>query len=195
MAVITVTKESFQSVVELPGIVFLDFWAEWCPPCRMFKPTFEKAADKNPDITFASINTEKEVELAGFLGISSIPTIVAFRDSIPVYAQPGALPASEFNRLIDDVRGLDMDVVRAQMAADDPSDDTCCDSEDDTCCDSSDEKSDSACCGGAGDDACCTTSDETADSACCDSSKDTVEVTDEDTTETTKEDAGAMAAA
>ncbi|MCL2471253.1 MAG: thioredoxin family protein [Propionibacteriaceae bacterium] len=116
MSVLTITQDSFQSVTELPGIVFLDCWAAWCAPCRMFKPVFEKASEDNPDITFGSIDTEKENALAGYLGITSIPTIMAFRDGIPVFAQPGALRGPDFTRLIDAVRGLDMDEVRAQMA-------------------------------------------------------------------------------
>jgi len=116
MPVLTVTQESFQSVIDLPGIVFLDCWASWCPPCRAFKPIFEKAAEKNPDITFGSIDTQQEMVLASQLEISAIPTIMAFRDGILVFSQPGALPGPEFARLIDTVRGLDMDEVRAHLA-------------------------------------------------------------------------------
>jgi len=114
MSVISVTRDSFQSVTSLPGIVFLDFWASWCPPCRAFSPVFEKAADKNPDITFGSIDTDKESELAGRLEISSIPTIMAFRDGILVFSRPGGMSAHDFAGLIDAVRGLDMDEVRAK---------------------------------------------------------------------------------
>jgi len=117
MAVLTITDKSFESTTDLPGIVLLDFWATWCPPCRAFRPVFEKASEKNPDITFGSINTEEETTLAAALGITSIPTIMAFRDGILVYAQPGALGAADFDKLIDAVRGLDMDRVRSEVAA------------------------------------------------------------------------------
>ena len=117
MAVLNVTQESFESLTNLPGIVFFDCWAAWCPPCRAFKPVFEAASTEHPDITFGSIDTEKEAVLAAQLGITSIPTIMAFRDGILVFAQPGALGAADFKRLIDAVRGLDMDEVRAQVAA------------------------------------------------------------------------------
>ena len=116
MAIVNVTQQSFESTISLPGIVFLDCWANWCPPCRAFRPVYEKASDANPDILFGSIDTEAEVALAGMLGISSIPTIMAFRDGILVFAQPGALRAPDFDRLINAVRALDMDEVRAKIA-------------------------------------------------------------------------------
>lgn len=118
MSVRTITLDTFEATVNEPGMVFLDCWAEWCPPCRAFKPVFEQAAEENSDIIFGSINTEEERELAGRLGISSIPTIMAFRDGIGVFAQPGAMGASDFGRLIQAVRDLNMDDVRAQIAAD-----------------------------------------------------------------------------
>ena len=114
MSVLTVTQDSYQEVTSLPGIVFLDCWAPWCPPCRAFKPIFEAAAEANPDITFGLVNTEQETELAAQLGITTIPTVMAFRDSLLVFAQPGAFTAQEFAHLIDSVRGLDMDKVRAE---------------------------------------------------------------------------------
>ncbi|MDR0284562.1 MAG: thioredoxin family protein [Propionibacteriaceae bacterium] len=118
MAVLTITQDSFESVTALPGIVFIDCWATWCPPCRGFKPVFEKASNTYPDITFGSVNTEEEQVLAAQLGITSIPTIMAFREGVLVYARPGAMGAQDFDRLIDAVRALDMDQVRAELAKD-----------------------------------------------------------------------------
>ncbi|MCL1907601.1 MAG: thioredoxin family protein [Propionibacteriaceae bacterium] len=115
MAVRTVTLDTFESTVTEPGMVFLDCWADWCPPCRAFKPVFENAAEKHTDAIFASIDTQKEQVLAGQLGISSIPTIMAFRDGIMVFNQPGAMGAPDFERVIQAVRGLNMDEVRAQI--------------------------------------------------------------------------------
>jgi thioredoxin len=117
MATLPLTEESFQQTVTQDGIVLVDFWASWCGPCRMFAPVYEAASEVNPDITFGSINTEEERDLAGALQISSIPTLMAFRDGIMVFRQPGALPAPMLDQLIDAVRGLDMDEVRQKVAA------------------------------------------------------------------------------
>lgn len=116
MSVLTVTADSFTSVIDAPGIVMLDFWAEWCPPCRAFTPVFHKAAEDNTDITFGSVDTDAETSLAAGLEISSIPTIMAFRDGILVFSQPGALRAPDFARVIEAVRALDMDEVRSKTA-------------------------------------------------------------------------------
>jgi len=94
------------------GIVLIDFWAEWCGPCRSFAPVYDKVSTANEDITFAKVDTEAEQELAGRYGITSIPTLVAYRDGIPVFSQPGALPQPALEDLIGQLRGLDMDEVR-----------------------------------------------------------------------------------
>jgi thioredoxin 1 len=116
MATLPLTEESFQQTVTQDGIVLVDFWASWCGPCRMFAPVYEKASETHGDITFASIDTEAEQMLAGGLQISSIPTLMAFRDGILVFRQAGALPAPALEELITAVRALDMDDVRRQVA-------------------------------------------------------------------------------
>ena len=117
MATLPLTEESFEPTVTQEGIVLVDLWASWCGPCRMFAPVYEKASETHDDITFASIDTEAEQALSGALQISSIPTLMAFRDGILVFRQPGALPAPALEQVISAVRELDMDEVRAQVAA------------------------------------------------------------------------------
>ncbi len=114
---VDVTAETFKDVVEKDGIVLLDWWAPWCGPCRAFGPTYEKVAAKHPDITFAKVNTEEQQELAGSFDIRSIPTLMILRDRVLLFAQPGAVPEAALEDLIRQVRALDMDRVRAEMAA------------------------------------------------------------------------------
>jgi len=117
MATQALTKTTFEPTVSNDGIVLVDFWAAWCGPCVRFAPTFEQASEAHPDIVFGTVDTEAEQELAGAAGIRSIPTLMAFRDGILVFSQPGALPPSALEQVISGVRGLDMDDVRAQVAA------------------------------------------------------------------------------
>jgi len=117
MATREITIQGFHDVVDQNDIVFLDFWAAWCGPCRMFAPVFEKASEQHPDIVFGKIDTEDQRELAAAFHISSIPTLMVFREGVLVFSQPGALGAPQLDQLIAGVRGLDMDTVRAQVAA------------------------------------------------------------------------------
>lgn len=113
MATLTLTTANHDETIK-DGIVLIDFWAQWCGPCRMFAPVYEQASDQHADITFAKVDTEQERELAGRYGIRSIPTLVIYRDGIPVFGQPGAVPANVLEDLISQVRDLDMDTVRSQ---------------------------------------------------------------------------------
>jgi thioredoxin 1 len=117
VATLTLTKDTFESTIEENDIVLLDFWAEWCGPCRMFGPVFEEASNTHADIVFGKIDTEDQQELAGALGIMSIPTLMIFREGIGVFSQPGALPAAALENLIEQVRALDMNEVRAAVAS------------------------------------------------------------------------------
>ena len=117
MAVIELTSENFKETIDGKGTVIIDFWAPWCAPCRSFAPTFEAASEKHADITFAKVNTEEQQELAGAFNIRSIPTLMVFREQVIIYAEAGALPASAFGELIEQVNALDMDQVRADIAA------------------------------------------------------------------------------
>ena len=116
MATVELTAENFNSTVTGNGLVLVDFWAEWCPPCRMFGPVFEKASEKHPDAVFGKVDTDAQQALAASFDVSSIPMLMIIRDNIVLYAQPGALPAAALNELITKARELDMDEVRASIA-------------------------------------------------------------------------------
>jgi thioredoxin 1 len=117
MATVTATAQNFEKTVTENEIVLVDFWADWCGPCKMFAPVFEAASDKHGDVVFAKVDTEAEQQLAMEAQIRSIPTLMAFRDGILVFNQAGALPSESLEELVTAVRDLDMEEVRAKIAA------------------------------------------------------------------------------
>jgi len=116
MATVALTLENFEQTILDGGTVFIDFWAGWCGPCLQFAPNYEAASEAHPDLTFAKVDTEDQQQLAAAMNITSIPTIMAFKDGIGVFAQAGALPRPMLDELITQVRALDMDRVRADLA-------------------------------------------------------------------------------
>ena len=117
MSTVTLTKDTIDDVIGAEGITLVDWWAEWCGPCKQFGPVFEAASEQHSDVVFGKIDTEDQRELAAAAQITSIPTLMAFRDGILVFSQPGALPAAGLEQIITAVKDLDMDDVRRQIAA------------------------------------------------------------------------------
>ena len=116
MATQALTKESFEQTIEDNDIVLIDFWASWCGPCRTFAPVYEKVSEQHPGVVFAKVDTEAEPELAGSFRIQSIPTLMAVRDKIVLYSQPGALPEDALEDIVSQVEALDMEAVRREIA-------------------------------------------------------------------------------
>ncbi len=117
MATLELTTENFESTINNNKIVIIDFWAEWCGPCKRFAPVFEESSEKHTDVCFGKINTEDQQELAAHFSIRSIPTLVIFREKIGLYSQPGALPPQALDDLLTKIKELDMDQVRSEIAA------------------------------------------------------------------------------
>lgn len=120
MSTVNLTTDTFESAVNDNDIVLVDWWADWCGPCKMFAPIYDKASESHPDVVFGKVDTEDQQALAAGAGITSIPTIMAFKEGILVFRQSGALPARDLDSVISQVKALDMDEVRAKMAASQP---------------------------------------------------------------------------
>lgn len=119
MSTTDITTEQFEETVLADGIVLVDFWAEWCGPCKSFAPVYETVSERYPEVTFAKVDTEAEQQLSGQLGIRSIPTIMAFRDGVQLFSQPGALPERDLVELVSQIEKLDMDEIRKEIEAQD----------------------------------------------------------------------------
>jgi thioredoxin 1 len=117
MATTELTKDTFASTIDEHDIVLVDFWADWCGPCKMFAPVYERVAEANPDAVFGKVDTEAEMELAGAAGITSIPTLMIFRENVLVFAQSGALPQPALEGILGQVRALDMEEIHREVAA------------------------------------------------------------------------------
>jgi thioredoxin 1 len=116
MPTVELTKDNFEATINDNDTVIVDFWAEWCGPCKMFGPTFEEASDQHSDIVFGKVDTEAQPELAGFFNVRSIPTLMVFRENVVLYSQPGALPPETFQNLVEQIKEVDMEDVHRQVA-------------------------------------------------------------------------------
>ena len=122
MATINLTKENLESTILNNDTVIIDFWAEWCGPCKMFGPIFEEASNRHPDVVFAKVDTEAEQELAAYFQVRSIPMVVAFREQIGIFQQPGLLQGPQLDEVLGKIKALDMDQVRADIAKEEAND-------------------------------------------------------------------------